>query len=263
MKARDIVHEYENTGIEPSAFHEEAVQIGREYPKVHADAVKDDLIYSVRAATKPSDKPKPSRSTRLGAESVSNKELVSYILGNKEESGLGSREAVAFIKNLSGKKRKSLLNALKNSGDKRGVEIANYFTEEGAQRTAGNKLKRGTEHVSRAVEKIKERSETSGGRKERRLKEMASNLEELRNSKDPMKTLSKLASNEKSKTLANENPKDYREALNQSLRDAIYTKLNGLRLDRYLGRVQTQMKKDGLQFKHGGILKFKEGSVGG
>jgi hypothetical protein len=263
MKARDIVHEYENTGLQPSAFHEEAVQMGREYPKVHADAVKDDLIYSVRAATKPADKPKASPSARLGAESVSNKELVSYILGNKEEAGLGSREAVAFLKGLTDSKRKSVLNALRNSGDKRGIEIANYFTEEGSQKTAGDKLKRETERVSKAVEKIKERSESSGGRKERRLKEMAANLEELRNSKDPMKTLSKLAGSERAKTVANENPKEYREALNQSLRDAIYSKLTGLRLDRYLGRVQTQMKKDGLQFKRGGVLMFKDGSGGG
>lgn len=263
MKARDIVHEYENTGVEPSAFHEEAVQMGREYPRVHADAIKDDLIYSVRAATKPADKPKASPSARLGAEAVSNKELVSYILGNQEEAGLGSREAVAFLKGLTDSKRKSVLNALRNSGDKKGIEIANYFTEEGSQKTAGDKLKRGTEHVSKAVEKLKERSESSGGRKERRLKEMAANLEELRNSKDPMKTLSKLASSERAKALANENPTEHREALNQSLRDAVYSKLTGLRLDRYLGRVQKQMKNDGLQFKHGGVLKFKEGSGGG
>lgn len=263
MKAKDIVHEYENTGIKPSAFHEEAVQMGREYPKVHADAIKDDLIYSVRAATKSTDKPKASPSARLGAEAVSNKELVSYILGNEEEAGLGSREAVAFLKELTDSKRKSVLSALRNSGDKRGTEIANYFTEEGSQKTARDKLKRGTDHVTRAVEKLKERSETSGGRRERHLKEMAANLEELRNSKDPMKTLSKLASNERAKTLANENPKEHREALNQSLRDAIYSKLTGLRLDRYLGRVQTQMKKDGLQFKRGGVLMFKDGSGGG
>jgi hypothetical protein len=263
MKAKDIVHEYENTGVEPSMFHEEAVQLGREYPKVHADAIKDDLIYSVRAATKSADKPKASPSARLGAEAVSNKELVSYILGNEEEAGLGSREAVAFLKGLTDNKRKSILSALRNSGNKRGTEIANYFTKEGSQKTAGDKLKRGTDHVTRAIEKLKERSETSGGRRERHLKEMAANLEELRNSKDPMKTLSKLASNERAKTLANENPKEHREALNQSLRDAIYSKLTGLRLDRYLGRVQTQMKKDGLQFKRGGVLMFKDGSGGG
>ena len=263
MAARNIVHEYENTGLEPSKFHEEATQLAAEYPKVHADAVKDDLIYSVRAATKPADKPKASSSARLGAESVSNKELVSYILGTKDEPGLGSREAIAFLNGLSSKKRKSVLNSLRNSGDKKGVDIANYFSEEGAQRTAGDKLRRGTEHVSKAVEKIKNRSEASGGRRNRKLKEMAANLEELRNSKDPMKTLSKLASNERAKTLANENPKEHREALNQALRDAVYTKLNGLRLDRYLGRVQTQMKKDGLIFKHGGVLKFGNGSIGG
>lgn len=263
MRARDIVHEYENTGVEPSRFHEEAAQMGREYPKVHADAIKDDLIYSARAATKPADKPKASPSARFGAEAISNKELVSYILGNKEEAGLGSREAIAFLNSLTGNKRKSLLNALRNSGDKRGMEIANYFTEDGAQKTAGDKLRRGSERVSKALDKMKERGESSGGRKERRLKEMAANLEELRNSKDPMKTLSKISNSERSKAMANENPTEYREALNQSLRDAVYSKLTGLRLDRYLNRVKTQMNNDGLMFKRGGVLKFKDGSGGG
>lgn len=263
MKARDIVHEYENTGLQPSMFHEEATQMGREYPKVHADAVKDDLIYSVRAATKPEDKPKASPSARLGAESVSNNELISYILGNSEEAGLSSREAITFLKGLTDKKRKSLLNALRNSGDRRGMEIANYFTEEGAQKTVGDKLTRGREHVSKALAELKERSKTSGNRKERSLKQMAANLEELRNSKDPMKTLSKLASSEKSKALANENPKEHREALNQALRDAVYSKLTGLRLDRYLTKVQKQMNKDGLKFKHGGVFKFQNGTGGG
>ena len=262
MRARDLVHEYENTGVEPSRFHEQAVQMGQEYPKVHADAVKNDLIYSVRAATKPADKPKASPSARFGAEAVSNKELVSYILGNNEEAGLGSREAIAFLNSLTDNKRRSLLNTLRNSGDKRGMEIANHFTEEGAQKTAGDKLKRGTEHVSKVLDKIRERSESSGGRKERKLKEMAANLEELRNSKDPMKTLSKLSNSERSKALANENPTEYREALNQSLRDAIYSKLTGLRLDRYLNKVKTQMNNDGLMFKRGGILRFQEGGGG-
>lgn len=263
MKAKDIVHEYENTGIKPGIFHEEATQMAKEYPKVKADAIKDDLIYSVRAATKPANKPKASPSARLGAEAVSNKELVSYILGNKEESGLGSREAVAFLKGLTDRKRKSLLTALRNSGNKRGMEIANYFTEEGAQKIAGDKLKRGTEHVSKALTELKERGKTSGNRKERNLKLIAANLEELRNSKDPMKTLARLAGNERSKALANKNPKEYREALNQSLRDAIYSKLTGLRLDRYLTKVQKQMNKDGLKFKQGGIFKFEKGTGGG
>ena len=262
MKARDLVHAYENTGVEPSKFHEEAAQMGREYPKVHADAIKDDLIYSVRAATKSADKPKASPSARLGAEAVSNKELVSYILGNKEEARLGNREAINFLNSLTPNKRKSVLKALKNSGDKWGVEIANHFTESGAQKTAGDKLSRGKERVSRALDKLKERGESSV-RKERRLKEMAANLEELRNSKDPMKTLSKLSSSEQAKAMANENPTEYREALNQSLRDAVYSKLTGLRLDRYLNRVKAQMNADGLKFKRGGILKFQNGSGGG
>lgn len=238
-----------------------------EQPRLHQEIPgefkKSDLIYSARAATKPENKPKASPSARLGAESVPNKELVSYVLGSGEEKGLGTREAIEFLNGLTDKKRKSLLSALRNSGDQRGLEIANHFTETGSQKTTKDKLHKGKEGISKAVEQLKERGKNSGGRRERQLKEMAANLEELRNSKDPMKTLSKLGKNEKGKALANENATEYREALNQALRDAVYSKLSGLRLDRYLIKTKNQMRKDGLMFKRGGVLKFEKGSIGG
>ena len=270
LRAAEIAAELDSKyrfSEQPNPLRESAKEYLAEPSKLYADAVKDDLIYSARAASKASREgkgPTAERSSRLGADSVSNKDLADYILGTVDEpGGISRREAVTFLSSLSDKKRKSLLNLLRNSSDQKVLDIVSHFDEMGAQKSVGDKLNRGTEHVSRAVKKLKEKGSTSSARYERRLKEMAANLEELRHSKDPMKTLSKLANSEKSKSLANENPTEYREALNEALREAIYTKLNGLRLDRYLGRVKTQMTKDGLQFKRGGVLKFGNGSGGG
>lgn len=252
-------------GEQPNPLRESAAEYMANPSKLYADAVKNDLIYSARAASKASRAgkgPTAERSSRLGAESVSNKELSDYILGKTEDTPkLTKEETIEFLNGLSEPKRKSLLKLLKSIGGNDLLDVVHYF-EPRKTTDVSNKLNRGTEHVSKAVNKMKERS-NNGPRQERRLKEMAANLEELRNSKDPMKTLSKLANSEKSKALANENPSEYRNALNEALREAIYTKLNGMRLDRYLNRVKTQMIKDGLQFKRGGILKFQNGTPGG
>ena len=257
--AENTVRDYESSQLPRSIFHDQVTQMAAEYPKVHADAVSGDLIYSARAATKPENKPKANRSTRLGAESVSNKELVDYILGTKKEpGGIGTREAFAFLDALTPNKRKSVLKALVNSGDQKALDILRHYNEDGSARSVSDKLNKGREGVSKALENIKKR-----GNEKKNAKKMAENLRKLRESKDPMKTLSEISNNERSRTIANENPSEYRDALNEALREAIYTKLTGLRLDRYLGRVKTQMQRDGLMFKRGGVLKFENGSAGG
>ena len=257
--AENTIRNYESSQLPRSIFHDQATQMAAEYPKVHADAVSGDLIYSARAATKPSDKPKPSRSARLGAESVSNKELVDYIIGTKEEpGGIGTREAFAFLDALTPNKRRSVLKALANNGDQKALDILRHYNEDGSAKRVSDKLNKGRAGVSKALENMKKR-----GTEKKNANRIAENLRKLRESKDPMKTLSEISNNERSRTLANENPSEYRDALNEALREAIYSKLSGLRLDRYLGRVKTQMQRDGLLFRRGGVIKAQNGVGGG
>ena len=60
-----------------------------------------------------------NRSVRLGAESVSNRELRKYIIGNATEKGLTETEAVEFLNGLSERKRNSLLKDLQKSKSKK------------------------------------------------------------------------------------------------------------------------------------------------
>jgi hypothetical protein len=253
-KARDIVNAYESSMLETGPFHEQATQMASEYPKVHADAVKDDLIYSVRAATKSADKPKPERSSRLGAESVSNKELVDYIVGTAEEpGGIGIREAYEFLNALSPNKRKGVLKALTDSGNQKALDVVRHYNEDGSVRKVSDKLNKGREGVSKAVENMKKQ-----GTAKRNAKKMAENLRKLRESRNPMKTLSEISSDEQVKTYANENPSQFREALNEAIANAVTIDAPGIKR-RFIREIRKQMQRDGLLFKHGGILKYDAG----
>jgi flagellar biosynthesis GTPase FlhF len=191
-------------------------------------------------------------STRLGAESVSSKELRKYIIGNAVEKGLSDSEAIEFLNGLSENKRRSVISELRKSKSQRAKDILSALRD--SQKQPRNRaLVKNVEQLIKHVDYMKQHGTT-------RYAQMARNLRKLRSSKNPMQTLSEIAREPDMTEIANMNPQQFREALNEALRNGIYKQFTGPRLDRNINRIEQQRRDLGLIFKKGGIIKAQPGT---
>lgn len=199
-------------------------------------------------------------STRLGAESVSSKELRKYIIGNAVEKGLSDSEAIEFLNGLSENKRRSVISELRKSKSQRAKDILSALRN--SQKQPRNRATlRDTERLIKTVNDIKQRSiKTAFDEASSKSAQMALNLKKLRSSKNPMQTLSEISRESNMTEIANMNPKQFREALNEALRNGIYKQFTGPRLDRNINRIEQQRRNLGLIFKKGGIIKAQPGT---
>lgn len=199
-------------------------------------------------------------STRLGAESVSSKELRKYIIGNAVEKGLSDSEAIEFLNGLSANKRRSVIGELRKSKSQRAKDILSALRNSQKQPRNRTTL-RDTERLINTVNDIKQRSiKTAFDEASSKSAQMALNLKKLRSSKNPMQTLSEISRESNMIEIANMNPKQFREALNEALRNGIYKQFTGPRLDRNINRIEQQRRDLGLIFKKGGIIKAEPGT---
>ena len=199
-------------------------------------------------------------STRLGAESVSSKELRKYIVGNAVEKGLSDSEAIEFLNGLSENKRRSVISELRKSKSQRAKDILSALRNSQKQPRNRTTL-RDTERLIKTVNDIKQRSiKTAFDEASSKSAQMALNLKKLRSSKNPMQTLSEISRESNMTEIANMNPKQFREALNEALRNGIYKQFTGPRLDRNINRIEQQRRDLGLIFKKGGIIKAQPGT---
>jgi hypothetical protein len=75
-----------------------------------------------------------------------------------------------------------------------------------------------------------------------------------------MQTLSEISREPDMTEIANMNPQQFREALNEALRNGVYKQFTGPRLDRNINRIEQQRRDLGLIFKKGGIIKAQSGT---
>lgn len=198
-------------------------------------------------------------SIRLGAESVSSKELRKYIIGNAVEKGLSDSEAIEFLNRLSENKRRSVISELRKSKSQRAKDILNALRD--SQKQPRNRATlRDTERLVKTANSIKQRNiKTAFDEASLKSAQMASNLKKLRSSKNPMQTLNEISREQNMIDIINTNPKQFREALNEALRNGIYKRFTGPRLDRSINRIEQQRSNLGLIFKKGGIIKAQKG----
>lgn len=200
-------------------------------------------------------------STRLGAESVSSKELRKYIIGNAVEKGLSDSEAIEFLNGLSENKRRSVISELRKSKSQRAKDILSALRDSQKQPRNRTTL-RDTERLIKTVNGIKQHSiKTAFDEASSKSAQMALNLKKLRSSKNPMQTLSEISREPNMTEIANMNPKQFREALNEALRNGIYKQFIGPRLDRNVNHIEQQRRDLGLIFKKGGVIKAQSGTI--
>lgn len=198
-------------------------------------------------------------SIRLGAESVSSKELRKYIIGNAVEKGLSDSEAIEFLNGLSENKRRSVISELRKSKSQRAKDILSALRDS-QKRPRNRTILRDTERLIKTVNGIKQRSiKAAFDEASSKSAQMALNLKKLRSSKNPMQTLSEISREPNMVEIANMNPQQFREALNEALRNGIYKQFTGPRLDRNINRIEQQRRDLGLIFKKGGIIKAATG----
>lgn len=199
-------------------------------------------------------------STRLGAESVSSKELRKYIIGNAVEKGLSDSEAIEFLNGLSENKRRSVISELRKSKSQRAKDILSALRDSQKQPRNRTTL-RDTERLIKTINGIKQRSiKAAFDEASSKSAQMALNLKRLRSSKNPMQTLSEISKEPNMTEIANMNPQQFREALNEALRNGVYKQFTGPRLDRNINRIEQQRRDLGLIFKKGGIIKAATGT---
>ena len=198
-------------------------------------------------------------STRLGAESVSSKELRKYIIGNAVEKGLSDSEAIEFLNGLSENKRRSVISELRKSKSQRAKDILSALRD--SQKQPRNRASvKDTERLVKTVDNIKQRGiQRAFDEASAKSAQMALNLQKLRSSRNPMQTLSEISKEPDMTEIANMNPKQFREALNEALRNGVYKQFTGPRLDRNINRIEQQRHNLGLIFKKGGIIKAQSG----
>lgn len=198
-------------------------------------------------------------STRLGAESVSSKELRKYIIGNAVEKGLSDSEAIEFLNGLSENKRRSVINELRKSKSQRAKDILSTLRD--SQKQPRNRASvKNTERLVKTVDNIKQRGiQRAFDEASAKSAQMALNLQKLRSSRNPMQTLGEISRESNMTEIVNMNPQQFREALNEALRNRIYKQFTGPRLDRNINRIEQQRRNLGLIFKKGGIIKAQSG----
>ena len=198
-----------------------------------------------------------NRSVRLGAESVSNRELRKYIIGNATEKGLTETEAVEFLNGLSERKRNSLLKDLQKSKSKKAEAILSHFIEESLVQSAARKL-----YSTPAMQNITDRNNIR--RTARKTEKVASNLRKLKNSHDPMQTLQEL--NDSERNFAQQvfdNQEEFQAALNFAIsrlpkgRKSKYSK----DFRDYIAQLYGFLDKNNLTIftKQGGVIKAQYG----
>ena len=198
-----------------------------------------------------------NRSVRLGAESVSNRELRKYIIGNATEKGLTETEAVEFLNGLSERKRNSLLKDLQKSKSKKAEAILSHFIEESPVQSAARKL-----YSTPAMQNITDRNNIR--RTARKTEKVASNLRKLKNSHDPMQTLQEL--NDSERNFAQQvfdNQEEFQAALNFAIsrlpkgRKSKYSK----DFRDYIAQLYGFLDKNNLTIftKQGGVIKAQYG----
>lgn len=199
-------------------------------------------------------------STRLGAESVSSKELRKYIVGNAVEKGLSDSEAIEFLNGLSENKRRSVISELRKSKSQRAKDILSVLRDSQKQPRNRTSIKN-TERLVKTVGDIKQRGvQRAFNEASAKSAQMALNLQKLRSSKNPMQTLSEISREPDMTEIVNMNPQQFREALNEALRNGVYKQFTGPRLDRNINRIEQQRRDLGLIFKKGGIIKAQSGT---
>ena len=222
---------------------------------------RNEQAANVSAAVSKAMGQKPSVSNRrilnLGAESVSNKELRKYIIGNATEKGLTETEAVEFISSLSERKRRSVLKDLQNSKSKKAEAILSHFVEESPVQSASRKV-----YSTPAMQNITDRNNIR--RTARKTEKVASNLRKLKNSHDPMQTLQEL--NDSERNFAQQvfdNQEEFQAALNFAIsrlpkgRKSKYSK----DFRDYIAQLYGFLDKNNLTIftKQGGVIKAQSG----
>lgn len=195
------------------------------------------------------------RVENLGANGMTNKDLIAHL----NDKSIPYSEALDLLESLPERKLVSLLKAIEAKGTgARAKQIRSKFLKSHSQLEDAIKSLDipGTTSRAFAVSSANADNARKAFAESRRV---ASNIEALRKSNDPMKTLRQLSEQDDFKNMANDNATLFREALNESLRESAYKRMVGQRLDRYLFKLQSQMKDRGLIFKKGGILKAQTG----
>lgn len=147
-----------------------------------------NVASGVAKAMGPMPTSKNDRAMRLGAEAISNKELIDYI--NDKETSYS--DAVTFLMNLSERKRNSLLNAISKPGSgARAKKLRREYLKTKGVSDIFDKAN-ATDFSARLVAS-QDAKRNNAKEAFNSAREIASNLVQLRESKDPMKTLTLLS----------------------------------------------------------------------
>ena len=205
-------------------------------------------------------KPNVSRSSRLGASGMSNKEIADWA-NNVKQQGLPAGnekvtvdDVVALLNSLPENRRWSLIQYFRNNtkGKNTLEAVARFLPKREAGTTT---IKDIHERLNNA--RIVKDTKTKAAFNEAR--DIASNLVALRESKDPMATLRLLSQKPNFDERAFAHSEEFREALEYAKAHGIYARMSPKQKRQYDFELSQLMEGRNLLFKSGGVLKGSEG----